>query len=116
MEITWTEQSRFLIVQIDGEIDHHSADTIRAAVDKAYERTNAKHIIFDMARVGFMDSSGVGLLIGRYRAAEGMGGKVYAVGMREPLRRLFDLAGLTKIIKCHDTAADAMTEGGARHA
>jgi len=116
MEIIWTEQNRFLIVKIDGEIDHHSTDIIRATVDKSFDRAKAKHIIFDMARVGFMDSSGIGMLIGRYRAIEGMGGKVYAVGMGEPLRRLFDISGLTKIIICRDTAADVMAERGENNA
>jgi len=117
LDITWTEQNRFLIVRIDGEIDHHNTDTIRAAVDKAFERTKARHIIFDMARVGFMDSSGIGMLIGRYRAAESMGGKVFAVGIQKPLRRLFDLAGLAKIIACFDTSESAMAaEGGNKHA
>ena len=118
MEINCMEQNRFLIVDIAGEIDHHTAEEIRTKVDKAFARMGAKHIIFNMSRVGFMDSSGIGVLIGRYRMIESMGGKVLAAGIGEGLQRIFDISGLPKIIGCHAdvNAAMASIGGSERHA
>ena len=108
MEISWKEQNRFLLVNITGEIDHHTAEEIRTKVDKAFARAGAKHIVFDMSRVGFMDSSGIGVLIGRYRAIEALGGKVFTVGIGDDLRRIFDISGLPKIIGCYADAEAAI--------
>jgi len=118
MDIQCTERARCLIVRIDGEIDHHTADMIRTQVDKQFARSTARHIIFDLEAVRFMDSSGIGMIIGRYRALESMGGKVFAVRLDSGLNRLFEISGLKKIIICHADvdAALADAKGGQHHA
>ena len=118
MEININEKNRFLIVQLLGELDHHSAADVRERVDKSFTRSTAKHIVFDLRGVGFMDSSGIGMLIGRHRALENAGGKVFAAGIGAELQRIFALSGLTKIIGCYNDTEEAMAseKGGKKNA
>ena len=88
-----------LRVAIQGDIDHHSAEPIRAAVDQAYLRDHCRNIRFDFSQVQFMDSSGIGMLIGRYKLAEHGGGHVSICGLGENMAHLFHISGLQKLIQ-----------------
>jgi stage II sporulation protein AA (anti-sigma F factor antagonist) len=91
-------QGTVLSVALAGELDHHSATDIRDKLDSTYERSGCRHIVFDFTEVSFMDSSGIGMLMGRYKNAEKRGGKVAVATMNSQLSRLFALSGLQKII------------------
>ena len=106
MEINCTERNGNLVVKISGEIDHHSADSIRFDVERSFFKTKAKNIIFDFAHVGFMDSSGIGMIIGRYKEISKVGGKVFAINIGPEINRIFDLSGLKKIIQCFESLED----------
>jgi stage II sporulation protein AA (anti-sigma F factor antagonist) len=95
-------------VQLSGEIDHHALENTRDSIDKAFARSHAKNMIFDFKEVGFMDSSGIGLVIGRYRLVEQKGGKVAAAQIGGELKRIFEISGLKKIIPCFDTVDEAL--------
>ena len=100
MDIGFIERSGNLVVKIRGEIDHHTADKIRHAVESRYAGSDAANIIFDFAHVGFMDSSGIGMVIGRYKEATKAGGRVYAINIGPEIARIFEISGLKKIIPC----------------
>lgn len=108
MNIVCTERNRNLVVKINGEIDHHSAEEIRDRIERDFARSNAKNIIFDLANVGFMDSSGIGMIIGRYKQLEKQGGRVFAINISGNLNRIFEISGLKKIIGCYDSLDDAV--------
>jgi stage II sporulation protein AA (anti-sigma F factor antagonist) len=108
-------RGKAMVISPNVEIDHHSAERLRAAVDAAFEKSSCTHIVFDFSDVGFMDSSGIGMLIGRYKQAEMRGGKLAIAGMNEPLARLYGISGLAKITRCYptlDEALAALKEGG----
>lgn len=94
--------NRTLVVYIDGEIDHHSVEEIREFVDKEFRRSNCINIAFDFENVNFMDSSGIGMMIGRYKNAGIRGGRVIACHINKELERIFQISGLHKIIKVFD--------------
>ena len=100
MDINFVERNGNLIVKIRGEIDHHTADKIRHAVESRYAGSGAANIIFDFAHVGFMDSSGIGMVIGRYKEAQKVGGRVFAINIGADISRIFEISGLKKIIPC----------------
>jgi len=87
-----------LVAKPDCEIDHHSAERLRTQIDAAFEKTSCRHIIFDFSQVSFMDSSGIGMIIGRYKTAEKRGGRLALDGMSDEMGRLFTISGLAKII------------------
>jgi len=100
MNINCIERNGNLVVKIMGEIDHHSADEIRTTAEREYFRSGAKNMIFDFAHVSFMDSSGIGVIIGRYKELKKAGGKVFAINIGPEISRIFDISGLRKIIPC----------------
>ena len=91
-------QGRILIATLEGELDHLQAERLRAQIDAAYDKSPCKHIIFDMTGVSFMDSSGIGMVIGRYKNAEKRGGQLALANMTDSIGRLFEMSGLSKIV------------------
>lgn len=86
-----------LTVWLSGELDHHAARTMREQVDAAIERSSAGALRLDFSGVTFMDSSGIGLIMGRYRLMLSRGGSLTVVGASERLLRVMKLAGLNKL-------------------
>ena len=103
MEIKCIERNGNLIVKIAGEIDHHSADQIRHTAEREYFKSGAKNMVFDFAHVGFMDSSGIGMIIGRYKELKKVDGRVFAINIGPEVSRIFDISGLRKIIPCYSS-------------
>lgn len=108
MELTCDCYNRNLIIKINGEIDHHTSEMIRDKVDKEFSRNNAKNIIFDFSNINFMDSSGIGVIMGRYRHTKQLGGSVAIVGANASLDRIFNISGLHKIINSYENMEQAL--------
>jgi stage II sporulation protein AA (anti-sigma F factor antagonist) len=96
-----------LTISLSGELDHHSTAEMRDKVDRAFERSGCRHLIFDLTGVEFMDSSGIGLIIGRYKNADIRGGKVAVAGMNEQLGRIYSISGLERIAKRYASVSEA---------
>lgn len=117
MRIQTTLHERILITALDGELDHMQAERIRAQVDAAFEKSSCKHIVIDMSNVTFMDSSGIGMIIGRYKNTEKRGGQVILTGMTDAVTKLYEISGLAKIISRLATVEDALqklSQGGVK--
>lgn len=80
-----------------GELDHHTARVMREQIDAAVGQSSAKVLRLDFSGVGFMDSSGIGLVMGRYRLMQSRGGRLLVVGVSERLLRVMKLAGLERL-------------------
>lgn len=108
MTLSFEYVDRLLIVKIDGDIDHHTCEEIRSGIDKEISLKNPKSIVFDMDRVGFMDSSGIGVLIGRYKLISSNGGKAGMINIKPPVKRLCEICGLQKIIQVYPNKKQAI--------
>lgn len=108
MEANLLSEKRTVVVKIQSDLDHHSANLIRKTVDAKIKGTNAINIIFDFSAVDFMDSSGIGMLMGRYKIANILGGKVIVFGVGKQVMRIIDMAGISKIINICDSYDDAL--------
>lgn len=97
-----------LIIKLLEELDHHNAIPIREQSDKLISGKNVKDIIFDFTGSEFMDSSGIGVIMGRYKKVIFTGGKVAVTGINQSVDRIFKLSGLYKIIHKFDTIDDAV--------
>ncbi|MCI7028708.1 MAG: anti-sigma factor antagonist [Clostridia bacterium] len=97
--LQFDDVSRVLTVAPQGELDHCMAERIRNTIDATVLKTDAKVVVFDLSEVGFMDSSGIGMMIGRYKFMKRRGGGVRVRGMRQPVERVFRMSGLGQIIK-----------------
>ena len=95
---------------LSGEIDHCSAKEMRDQIENAISDSGVKALRLDFTHVTFMDSSGVGMLIGRYRTMANRGGSVAAFGMNAQMERLFRFAGLHRIIAIDEVKGEAANE------
>ena len=101
-------RNRTLIVHLKDDLDHHNAIWIREQTDKLLERKNAINIIFDFEKVSFMDSSGIGVVMGRYKRVLFIGGKVAVVGVSDSVNRIFTLSGLYRIMNHYKSVDEAL--------
>ena len=99
MSVKITVNGEVLTAYLDGEIDHHSAGVMRNEIDAAVEKNIPSMLVLDFRAVSFMDSSGIGIIIGRYRKISCFGGKVYAINTSERIQRLLRSSGLSSIIE-----------------
>lgn len=86
-----------LTARIVGEIDHHTAKAVRTAIDKAIYLYRPTAVVIDLEMVGFMDSSGLGLILGRVTVAENVGAAVHLRRLPPRVRRILDMAGVSKL-------------------
>ena len=108
MTVEFEYMGNLLIVKINGDIDHHSCEEIRSKIDKEITVKNPKSILFDMEQVGFMDSSGIGVLIGRYKLMANNGGKAAMTNLKPQVKRLCEICGLQKIIQVYPNKKQAI--------
>lgn len=85
-------------VRLCGEIDHHSAVNIRTSLDEEICRLQPKKMILDLGSIEFMDSSGLGLIMGRYSLMQKLGGVLTLKNPNERIVRIFELANLGRMI------------------
>ena len=87
-----------LLISLTGEIDHHSAVSVRTEIDEMIGQLSPKRAVLDLSNVDFMDSSGLGLIMGRYARMQAIGGKLFVRNPNERIVKIFKLAGLEKIV------------------
>ena len=86
-----------LTVKLKGEIDHNSAAKLRTAIDSQINALRPKLLELDFSKVGFMDSSGIGLIMGRYRSMGLIGGKIKVINVSENIGRIISLSGISAL-------------------
>lgn len=89
-----------LVVKPEGELDHHCAEELKEKIDREISRCNVKNLILDFKRVDFMDSSGIGVIAGRYKIINSLGGKVMIIRACEQVDKILEISGLKKILEC----------------
>jgi len=97
-----------LIVQVEGEMDMHAAEQFRSSVDGGLETSGAKNIIFNLNGVTFIDSSGVGVILGRYKKVSILGGKLAAVNVKPQVARILEFSGLLRIMELFGSESEAL--------
>ena len=97
--VTIDVQDDFLIAHLFGELDHHSVQPLREEIDKAASQNLPKELILDFGGVTFMDSSGIGLVMGRYKMMQEIGGTLRLNQLSSAGRRVMQLAGMDKLAK-----------------
>ena len=99
---------KMLVISMIAELDHHLADEMREVIDDVIDVRGVEDIIFDFSRINFMDSAGIGLIMGRYKKVMFIGGKAAVTNVGNAVDRIFKISGLYKIIEKYDTIQDAM--------
>ena len=98
MTSEFDELDNCLYIQITEEIDHHSTQIIRRKMDNEITRFMHRKVVFDFNKVSFMDSAGIGLLIGRYKLAKMLGGVAEITNTSKSIEKVLEMSGITRII------------------
>ncbi len=108
MQIEFEMTDDILIADLDGELDHHTSAVIREEIDKTVEAFHSRHLIFNFEKVTFMDSSGIGVIMGRYNKISQLGGRLVVTGCNEYIDRILDMAGIYTIAERIETVAESI--------
>lgn len=108
MYLKFNKDNDKLIVIMTGELDHHSAEEVRNKIDDRIDREKINKLILNFSGVTFMDSSGIGVVIGRYKKLSLRNGVVCVTEVNDTVKRVFEISGMFKIIKLFDSNEDAV--------
>lgn len=98
MEIEYLNKDKSLLFKITEEIDHHAVEKLRRKADLEIEKHIPRKVIFDFNNVTFMDSAGIGLLLGRYKKIVSLGGSLEVINATETVNKILIMSGVNKII------------------
>jgi len=108
MKIAFSNEKNALVMKIEGEVDHRYAIQIRREADRKIVTYPDKTFIIDLTGVSFMDSSGIGVIIGRYKLVTSFGSEVLIVSSNSTVEKILDMSGIKKIMKVHQRLDDAL--------
>ena len=89
-----------MVVGLPEELDHHSSQEVKRGIEEEMERHYIRRLIFDFSRTRFMDSSGIGVLLGRYKEMKNRGGDLILCGVDEQIGRILRISGIPGMIPC----------------
>ena len=95
-------QENCLTIFLPGELDHHNAKEIRKRSDYLIDQNHIRYVIFDFTDTTFMDSSGIGVIMGRYKRIYMLGGEVCAVHTSERMKKILTMSGVTRIMQIYE--------------
>ena len=98
MQSTFYKQDKQLVFEMEEEIDEYSVQNIKRRMDNEIQRYMPKEVIFDFSNVSFMDSAGIGLVIGRYKLIDMIGGELRVANVSSQIQKIFEMSGLLKLI------------------
>lgn len=96
-----------LVVGLNTDLDHHLADEVRQVIDEVVEERGIRSIIFDFSKVNFMDSSGIGLIMGRYKKMH-QNGRIAIVAPCRSVERILQISGLYKLVTVFGSMGEAL--------
>ena len=103
MIINYYKKDKLLKIELTEEIDQHTVEKIRRTIDDEIERFIPGKVVFDFSNISFMDSSGIGMVIGRYKLTKMLGGNLEIINVNKQTKKIFDMSGVTRIIKIDES-------------
>lgn len=107
LTVTTSQQDDVCVVTVSGEVDVHTAAQLRATLDDEIAAGHTK-IVLDLDDVGFLDSTGLGVLVGRLKLVRNHSGWLRIVCSNDRVMRVFRITGLDKVFGIHPSVADAV--------
>lgn len=105
---TYEAAGQALVIHLPREIDHHNCKKLRYETDMLLEENYIRRIVFDFTRTEFMDSSGIGVLLGRYKQMKASGGEVTYYGAGTQVARILSVGGMAKLLRGFDDKDSAI--------
>ena len=95
----------YLMIKMPDEVDHHKAADICRMADAYITHSRVENIVFDFEDTEFMDSSGIGVIMGRYKLVKGRGGEITVTNINQAIDRIFTISGLYKLVNKKETTS-----------
>lgn len=108
METQYMVVGNTLLVSMGEEIDHHSSGRIKGKIDSYLFEQPIRHVIFDFCNTKFMDSSGIGIVMGRYRLLKGLNGSVKVMHLSDTFEKMFELSGMFDYVERAENMVQAL--------
>ena len=108
MKLDYHFARKTIVIRISGELDMVSADDFRKEVDALMEKNCSDNIVLNLEGIEFIDSSGLGVILGRYKKASLRGGKMAIVGAPLQVKRILELSGILRIAEAFATEKEAL--------
>lgn len=108
MQSSFQVMDDILVAAAYGEIDHHTASKLRDEIDEAMLAFHCRHLVLDLSKVSFMDSSGIGVVFGRFKKIKKKGGTLYLTGCSDYIERILHMAGVFSVIERKKSIEDAV--------
>ncbi|HAQ39970.1 MAG TPA: anti-sigma F factor antagonist [Clostridiales bacterium] len=99
MNLEFIESGQVLTIRLKGELDHHSADESRVLIDEKVNKGKFNKIVIDFRNLDFIDSSGIGFVIGRYKVIRKQNGAIEIINASKKVKKILDMSGIGKIIE-----------------
>ena len=99
LKFDYIKTDKLLVVKIIEEIDHHTTEKIRRKIDNEITRYMPRKVILDFNKVSFMDSAGIGMIIGRYKMMKMLGGSLEIKNVNDSAKKILEMSGIMKIIQ-----------------
>lgn len=112
LTINMESKGDVLCIRLQGELDHHTAEALKEKATLAIESREIKHIILNLEQLSFMDSSGLGVILGRYKQIKNLQGEMVVCAISPSIKRLFEMSGLFKIIQEESSENNALERLG----
>lgn len=108
MDLVFEKKNNTLCVSIKGELDLHTADELRTQIDSYLNNYDSlQNLLMDLQGIEFIDSSGLGVILGRYKLLKKRGGRLGAVSVSPQVRKIFELSGMLKLIGVYENMEQA---------
>lgn len=108
MKVFIDTKDNVALVRLEGELDHHSSFDVREKLEKLIINKAIKELIVDLSCLSFMDSSGIGVIIGRYKTLKALGGKIKIVCKNNGIKKIIVMSGISSIIDIYDELNEAV--------
>ncbi|NLT19678.1 MAG: anti-sigma F factor antagonist [Syntrophomonadaceae bacterium] len=106
MDVDLRQVGNTLVVRMGGELDMLLSDYLREEIDTRLEQSGVRNLILNLEKVSFIDSSGLGLIIGRYKKLKALGGKIFIVGAHPPVDKILHFSGVNKLVPMYNSEQD----------
>ncbi|ASF39756.1 anti-sigma F factor antagonist [Halobacillus halophilus] len=108
LRVEFVTKENVLVVRFEGELDHHETSKLRESWRGQLQQNDVDHVVVNLEKLNFMDSSGLGVMLGRYKEVQASGNEMIICSISPEVRRLFDLSGMFKIMRLVDSESYAL--------
>ena len=98
MIVEFNKEDKKLIFKLTEDIDQHTVEKVRRKMDNEIKRYIPRKVVFDFSNISFMDSAGIGMVLGRYKLAKMLNGNLEIINVNKSMKKIFDMSGVSRII------------------